>query len=167
MRIMVTGHRPNKLWGYDLEHPNYEKLYRKFKEILLANNCTEAITGMALGVDTVFAMAVLDLKDSGYDIKLHCAIPCRNHSSKWPKESQLLYNSILKDADKITLVCDREYTPDVMQRRNEFMVDNSDLAIGVWDGSKGGTANCLAYVCLRGRERILININDIERMKLE
>ena len=29
---------------------------------------------MVLGVDTVFALAVLELKNEGRDIKLHCAI---------------------------------------------------------------------------------------------
>ena len=80
MKICVTGHRPDKLYGYNITTPKYIKLKDKFKELLIKNNCTEAITGMALGADMVFAVAVLELKNQGYDIKLHCAIPCRNHS---------------------------------------------------------------------------------------
>ncbi|PAD70641.1 hypothetical protein CHH83_02225 [Bacillus sp. 7586-K] len=32
-----------------------------------------------------------------------------------------------------------------MQKRNEWMVDNSDYVIAVWDGTKGGTGNCVKY----------------------
>lgn len=37
-----------------------EKLIKELKD---ENNCDEAITGMALGVDTVFVLAVLELKE--------------------------------------------------------------------------------------------------------
>ena len=71
MKIAVTGHRPNKLYGYNLNNKKNIELKEKFKKILIENNCTEAITGMALGVDTIFALAVLELKSEGYNIKLH------------------------------------------------------------------------------------------------
>lgn len=77
LRICVTGHRPNKMYGYDIYNKQWTELKDKFKNFLKENNCNEAITGMALGVDTVFALAVLELKEEGYDIKLHCAIPCK------------------------------------------------------------------------------------------
>ena len=72
---------------------------------------THFISGMALGVDIVFALAVLELKREGYDIKLHCAIPCKNHSCKWIKESVDLYNDILSKADTVKLISDEEYKP--------------------------------------------------------
>lgn len=65
MKIAVTGHRPNKLYGYNLNNKKNIELKEKFKEILIENNCTEAITGMALGVDTIFALSVLELKTEG------------------------------------------------------------------------------------------------------
>lgn len=85
MKICVTGHRPDKLYGYNMITSKYIKLKERFKELLIQNNCTEAITGMALGADMVFALAVIELKKQGCDIKLHCAIPCMNHSCKWTK----------------------------------------------------------------------------------
>lgn len=98
-----------------------------------------------IGSDTVFALAVLELKEEGYDIKLHCAIPCKNHSCKWIRESVDLYNDILSKADTVKLVSDEEYKPWLMQKRNEYMVDLADKIIAVWDGSKGGTGNCVRY----------------------
>lgn len=156
MKICVTGHRPNKLYGYNLSDPRWQKLKKQFKQILKENNCDEAITGMALGVDTVFALAALELKDEGYGIKLHCAIPCKNHSCKWIKESVDQYNEILSKADIVNLVSDEEYKPWLMQKRNEYMVNLADKVIAVWDGSSGGTANCVRYAKSIGREIIMI-----------
>ena len=75
MIICLTGHRPQKLYGYDLNDKRWLALKEKLKEILKERKCTEAISGMALGADTIFALAVLELKQEGYDIKLRCAVP--------------------------------------------------------------------------------------------
>ena len=77
MRICVTGHRPKLLYCYDLNNEKWQALKEKFKLLLQEEKCTEAITGMALGTDQIFALAVLELKESGKDIKLTCAIPCK------------------------------------------------------------------------------------------
>jgi uncharacterized phage-like protein YoqJ len=111
---------------------------------------------MALGVDTVFALAVLELKDKGYNIKLHCAIPCLNHSSKWFEESVVLYKEILDKADVVKFVTEQPYQVWMMQKRNEYMVNRADKVIAVWDGSKGGTGNCVAYAKKQNKDIILI-----------
>lgn len=156
MKMCVTSHRPGKMYGYDIYNSQWTALKNKFKQLLIENKCTEAITGMALGGDMVFALAVLELKDEGCDIKLHCAIPCRNQSCKWPKESRDLYGNILSRADIVKLVSDEEYKPYLMQRRNEYMVDLADKLIAVWDGSKSGTGNCVEYAIKRNKEIIRI-----------
>lgn len=166
MKIGVTGHRPNKMYGYDIYNKQWNTLKEMFKKLLIENNCDEAITGMALGVDTVFALAVLELKEEGHNIKLHCAIPCRNHSCKWAKESVDLYNSILAKADKVVLVTDEEYKPWLMQKRNEYTVDLADKLIAVWDGSSGGTGNCVRYAAKRSKEIIVIKPGDVIDSKL-
>lgn len=55
MRIAVTGHRPDSLYGYNMKDLRWIDLEEKFERILVVQNCTEAITGMALGVDQVYA----------------------------------------------------------------------------------------------------------------
>ena len=102
------------------------------------------------------ALAVLELKKERYDIKLHCAIPCKNHSCKWIKKSVDLYNEILSKADVVKPVSEEEYKPWLMQKRNEYMVDLADKVIAVWDGSKGGTGNCVRYAEKCGKEIIRI-----------
>ena len=156
MKMCVTGHRPNKLYGYDLTDDRWIALKEDFKQILIENKCDEAITGMALGVDTIFAYAVLELKEDGQDIKLHCAIPCRNFSGKWYIYDKIKYYNILSLADTVKLVSDEEYKPYLMQKRNKYMVDHSDKVIAVWDGSKSGTKNCIDYAKKVGKDIIYV-----------
>lgn len=77
MVIFVTGHRPAKLFGYNLNNPGWIALKEKIEQILVEQQCTKGISGMALGTDTIFALAVLELRAAGYPIKLQCAIPCK------------------------------------------------------------------------------------------
>ena len=62
MKICVTGHRPNKMYGYDIYNKQWTELKEEFKNLLKENNCEEAITGMALGVDTIFAIGGFRVK---------------------------------------------------------------------------------------------------------
>lgn len=150
--IAVTGHRPQSLWGYDLTEPHYKQLYNILFEKLKQYKPTHCMSGMALGVDTIFAYAVLKYKkEINPECVLECAIPCRNHPCRWNKESQDRYSKILQKANIVTLVTDEEYKPWLMQKRNEYMVDKCDLLIAVWDGSKGGTGNCVNYAKKQNR----------------
>ena len=161
MKICITGHRPDKLYGYDLSDKRYMALSDSIIRVLIDNHCDEFISGMALGVDTVGALSVIRLKHRGNNIKLHCAIPCRNHSSKWNKESVKMYKRIIKTADIVNVVCDEEYKPYVMQKRNEYMVDLSDIVIAVFDGSPGGTKNCIEYAKKMDKKIIYINPKEV------
>lgn len=147
MIIAITGHRPNKLpnYGYDLRSAKWQALKKRLKTYFKACHCEEVIVGMALGVDQCAALAVIELKDEGYPIRLHAAIPCRNQEKMWPKQSQELYYAILSKADIKTIVTDTEYSPTCMQIRNIYMVDHADQVLAVWDGTAGGTKNCIDY----------------------
>lgn len=161
MKICITGHRPDKLYGYDLSDKRYGLLSDRIVQILLDNDCDEFISGMALGVDTIGALSVIRLKHRGNRIKLHCAIPCKNHSSKWNRSSVEMYDNIIKIADIVNIVCDEEYKPYVMQKRNEYMVDLSDIVIAVFDGSSGGTKNCIEYAKKMNKDIIYINPKEV------
>lgn len=142
-----TGHRPDKLLGYNpLDN---KTLLWKLNEVIIdhieSKGVTTFITGMALGIDMWAAKIVLKLKEKYPDIKLVCAIPCQNHSGKWRTESKEEWQFIIDRADEVVFVSDEPYTVWCMQKRNEWMSDNSKLAIAVWDGTPGGTANCVKY----------------------
>ena len=44
-----------------------------------------------------------------------------------------------------------------MQKRNEYMVDKCDILLAVWDGSAGGTNNCVKYARKLDKEIIIID----------
>jgi len=143
-----TGHRPNKLKGYNAKD-NKELLWRLHEVIvehIEKHHVTTFVSGMALGIDQWAAKIVLKLKETKYpNLKLVCAIPHKNHSSKWNDFSKREWEDITNKADRVVYTSEEEYKPYLMQIRNQWMVDNTDYIIAVWDGTEGGTGNCVAY----------------------
>lgn len=162
--ICVTGHRPNKLGGYQ-ENPIGEWVKQELRDIvrkLYDNGARDFMSGMALGVDQWFAHIVLDT-----DARLHCAIPFPSFHKRWPEQSQREYHNLL-DAAKlsggsITFVCDDPYAVWKMQKRNEYLVNRSDVVVAVWDGTDSGTANCVNYAMKQGKT--IYRIDPISKLK--
>ena len=151
-----TGHR--KLPGGYSAEDNKELLWRLHDAIvnhIEKYQCDTFISGMAIGVDSFSARIVLKLKEKYPHLKLIAAIPCKNHSKMWNKETQEEYQQILEKCDQVILVSDEEYKPYLMQIRNEFMSDRAQYVIAVWDGSEGGTGNMVRY-CEKQDKQIYI-----------
>lgn len=142
MNLAGTGHRPEKLGGYTAAVA--ERLFDLARAVLVREAPTKVISGMALGWDTALALAALDL-----GIPLLAAVPFAGQERKWPVPSQEIYRAIIARAE-VVVVCEGGYAPWKLQKRNEWMVDNADALIALWDGSSGGTANCVAYAAPRG-----------------
>lgn len=145
MTICVIGHGPDKLYEFAMYNSRWNLLKALFKQKLIDMNCHDAWTGMGLGVDTVFAVTVLEMKEEGFDIRLHCAIPCRQFTSKWPVASIAMYDSILERADDIVFLSQDTYRPYLMKIRNMYMIDHSDEVLAVWDGTSDSTYDCIKY----------------------
>lgn len=167
--ITLTGHRPEKLDGYDIYSPFYLELAKQLREWVLdyINNGKKVhmISGMALGADTIWALVGLKLKQQGFPVTLEAAIPCANHSSRWRDADQKRWQHIVDHADKVTQVSDKKYAPYLMQKRNEYMVDQCQVLISVWDGSTGGTKNCIDYMYSKENRIVHFSIdpNEIKR----
>lgn len=140
MIIAGTGHRPDKLGGYS--GIVLQRLTDLARASLLKCEATEVISGMALGWDTALALAALEL-----GLPLTAAIPFKGQESRWPPSSQKTYQYILSclPSDRIVIVCEGAYSRSAMQKRNEWMVDHCDRLLALWNGSDGGTANCVRY----------------------
>lgn len=167
MKIAITGHRPNKLGNdYDLtsdliqniEHEIVKNLLKlcpkdtEFKDYFIF------ITGMALGIDTLFAKMAIDM-----NIPFIAAIPFHGQQLKWSKNSIQIYADIISNIFcDVKVVSNGTYAPYKMQIRNQWMVDNCDILIAVWDGSSGGTKNCVEYAKKQGKEIIFINPKDFK-----
>lgn len=142
MRIAVTGHRPNKLGGeYNGVGIYSNAIRRVMQEVIDLHKPTQLISGMALGVDQLWAeAAILN------NIPFIAAIPCTNQDLMWPPVSRVRYNKILSNPlCSVHYVSMKPYTKECMQARNIWMVDNSDTLLAIWDGSAGGTKNCHDY----------------------
>ena len=147
MTICGTGHRPNKLGGYG--KPAFEKLVSIAKRFLETTRPDRVISGMALGWDQALAVAAIRCRPR---IPVAAYIPFEGQESMWPEESQAYYRKILSFCETIYVVCEGGYSPSSMQKRNEAMVNDSDLVVAMWDGTSGGTGNCIRYSTKKGKE---------------
>jgi len=143
--VSGTGHRPNKLGGYS--DANTAFLSTIAETWLKANTPAKVISGMALGWDMSLALATLRL-----NMRLVAAVPFEGQESTWPERSQKLYREVLNKASKVVLVTAGGYAPWKMHLRNQWMVDNCDKVLALYNGDPtGGTANCIRYAMLKNK----------------
>lgn len=151
MIIAATGHRPDKLGGYTPEiRANLIRVATEF--LALHPRVSEAVSGMALGWDQAFAHAAINL-----GIPVVAAVPFKAQASRWPAESQAYYRKLLSRCARVEYVSPLPtFTQDAFQARNEWMVDYSHALVALWNGSPGGTANCIDYA--RASSRPITNL---------
>jgi len=150
MILSGTGHRPNKLVAHGKQaYPNpntygfgyaYSRLIDLAYAYLLKLKPAKVVSGMALGWDLALAQAALYA-----EIPYIAAVPFRGQESQWPESSQKYYRAVLSMAESIEYISPGEYSAWKMQSRNKWMVDHSDTVLALWNGTPGGTANCIKY----------------------
>jgi len=151
--VCFTGHRKMSGEYYNHMNPTAEwmmlknYLYKIVLSFVEDHNVTHFISGLAIGVDTVGAETVNHCRaTTNTPIKLTGAMPFPAQASSWPAPSRNHWQDLLLMCDESIAVSDNPYHPSKMQTRNEWMVDNSNYTIAVWDGrKKGGTWNCVKY----------------------
>lgn len=150
MIVGVTGHRPHKLGGWN--RGVHDALGAFALDLLQHERPQGVITGMALGWDQAVAVACVRL-----GIPFVAAVPFEGQESRWNDQQQGDYEKLLLCASQVQIVSEREAVaeagiPWAMQKRNEWIVDNSLRLLALWDGSSGGTANCVSYARYGRRE---------------
>jgi uncharacterized phage-like protein YoqJ len=141
--VAGTGHRPDKLGGYSDEA--FNKLVEIAETTFKKTNPSEVISGMALGWDMALAQAAVNM-----GIPFIAAIPFLGQENMWIKKTQEYYKELLSKASRIEIVCEGGYAAFKMQKRNEWMVDNSDVVLAMYNGdTSGGTYNCVKYATNR------------------
>jgi uncharacterized phage-like protein YoqJ len=156
MIIAGTGHRPQGLT--DKKSVRYTNalvnaLAEFYIPYLRKMMPERVIVGMALGTDTGLAVACARI-----GVPFWAAIPHYHQESKWGKAAQDLYDRLLLKAKETIFVEQGEYAAWKMQSRNEWMVNQADTVLALWNGSSGGTANCVAYANKVGKP--VINLWD-------
>jgi uncharacterized phage-like protein YoqJ len=162
--VSFTGHRPDKLGGYNENNSiaNGVKgaLLKEILKLIQREGAKEFISGGALGVDTWAAEAVLEAKKTYPQTLLTIAKPFPSQDGKWLDESKVRFKKFCDAADRVVNVSGDPYSADKMQIRNEWMVNHSDVVVAIWDGSSGGTGNCVKYAKRQGKRLIVINPKD-------
>jgi uncharacterized phage-like protein YoqJ len=161
--ISFTGHRPSKLGGFTPNNPIAMKIKNQLEKqinLAISDGFTYFISGGALGVDQWAAEIIIRLKETNQNLKLIIAKPFPSQSKVWNDDAKSIFENICKKADSVVDVCDEPYAAWKLQKRNEWMVDHSDKVIAVWDGTVGGTANCVNYAKKKLKTIIQINPND-------
>ena len=156
-----TGHRPAKLpWGSNESDERCialkKELYCRLEGVYQAGY-THFICGMAIGCDMFFAEAVLKLQEEHPEITLEAAVPCGSQPDRWTRPLRERYNAIL-DKCSVVNVLQIEYTPDCMQKRNQYMIDRSSLLLSCFDGRPGGTMSTILYAQRQGLKTIIIDV---------
>lgn len=155
MIIAFTGHRPQHLGGFN-NVEFFDQIKERIKIILHKLKPEICISGMAIGIDQIAAEACIDMK-----IPFEAAIPFIGQDKIWTKESKNKYNEILNKSIKKTIVCEGEYAPWKMLKRDEYMVDNCDLLLSVWNGKEsGGTWHTIEYAKSKGKK--ILNIAPLD-----
>ena len=156
MILAGSGHRPDKLpdkaTGYDYNNPVYKYIKTELYKIIDELKPTKIISGMALGFDTILAQTAIELS-----IPFIAAIPFVGQEKIWPQSSKDTYNKLLNLAAEKVIVCEGGYAAWKMQKRNEWMTDNSDELVACWDGTNGGTKNCIDYALSMNKKIHRIN----------
>jgi uncharacterized phage-like protein YoqJ len=142
--VAATGHRPDKLGGFDADP---EPLVRLVASYLLKLSPDEAITGMALGFDQAFGWACYRI-----GIPFIAAVPCDGQESRWQPKQRQAYRVLLKLARRVEVVSLGPFSAWKMHRRNEWMVDQSTRICALYNGDQsGGTFGCIEYAEKRAR----------------
>ena len=140
--VAGSGHRPEKLIQRFPDFPAaslHDRLTDFAADLLTEIEPTEVISGMARGWDLALASAAVRL-----DIPLTAACPFKGQERLWSGREQALYRDLLTAAARVVFVCNHSLTI-AFQERNEWMVDRCDRLLALYNGTHGGTANCIAY----------------------
>ncbi len=168
--ISFTAHRPDKIGGYQEHHPKVIQIKQDLQKIIRHSwelDYQKYIVGMALGGDTYALQALLMLKYHHPTLHITAAIPWPGQPLAWNEAAQACWKNLLQQVDAIYLVSTAQYLSldellaltyaaeksplsfgEVvywLDQRNHWMVDESDCVVGLWNGSTGGTYNCLKY----------------------
>ncbi len=156
-RIIVgTGHRPQKLGGYgELTRALLNRVAIDWLRHLAPRG---VISGLAQGWDSALIEACWKL-----GLPYVACAPFKGQESKWPGGAQYRYHQYVERATRFIICSPGEYSAKKMHLRNERMIDlalkdgpSHALILSLWDGSEGGTKNCLDYA--QEKEIAVINV---------
>ena len=150
MIVALTGHRPNKLGGYGRVNPVRDRIKEALSVWFRERGVTRfsqslVYSGMAQGFDQWGAEVCI-----ANGVPFVAVIPFEGQERAWPEPAQRWYRQLLAKAERVEIVS-RLVSSAAFQVRNEWMVDRCTQVLACFDGSPGGTRNCLDYAAAKKR----------------
>lgn len=151
-RVMVTGHRPQSLSPAEVAWSQVT-LHRVAARLRNQYGAETGISGMALGADTWWALAVLA---AGMD--LHAYLPFAEQPKKWPEHDRALWGELRGRAAHEVLVGGEHYDVRMLHARNDAMLEACDLVVALYKpGNRGGTASAVTKARQRGLPLLMLD----------
>jgi ribonuclease HI len=134
--VLVTGHRPDRLGGYE---PNpasdavREKVAAMLRAMVEVDGPLTVVSGLRLGAEQLGAEAAL-----AEGLALVAVLPFPNPDAPWPAESRRWFADVVAAANTvITLEAEEPATKQMagasIGRRDAWLARNVDAAVVVWD----------------------------------
>jgi uncharacterized phage-like protein YoqJ len=139
MRLLITGHREEKLQNYDINWIS-TRISSLVAIEMRDYGVSLAYSGMASGVDLWFCKACVIHK-----LPYIACVPFDEQGERMSEESRIARDEYLKQAAQ------------VMKVKNSWMVEHADRALVVWDGNKGGTHNVVQQLVEKNKPFVWIN----------
>ncbi len=127
-------------------------------------NTKSFLCGMAIGADLMIAKRIIKYrKEHNEDIKIYSVIPCENQDLKWKDEQKREYREVLKECEPSGYKYG-PYTKGCMQRRNRYIVDNSDYVFAILNPKikRGGTVQTVNYAIKKNKGIFFIDPETLE-----
>lgn len=140
-RIAITGHRPEAITDMLWVRSAMREAYSHMETELV-------IQGLAAGVDLWSAAEAWNSK-----IPFVSARPWATHTPRIADRKA--YEWVLANSVEVVNVSPATSFPGnfIYHKRNQYMVDNADKVLAVWDGrTKGGTYACFQYALQEGKQ---------------
>ncbi|WOL31374.1 hypothetical protein [Microcoleus phage My-WqHQDG] len=126
-----TGHRPNRLGGYNrTTRGKLKVLANKVVETLLPRY---GYCGGALGWDTAWGIALMEAK-----VPYCMALPCPSMGSKWYETDKNTLAFLVTNAHRVHYLSDH-YFKGAFILRDRYMVDNAEGLVSLLDPSAIGS----------------------------
>ncbi len=143
MIVGTTGHR------VVLQEPGELLRFARLSVArMVLDGATEIITGMALGWD----LAVAEAADQ-HGIPFCAAVPYPQQADRWPAADRARWERLLGRAARIDVGGQLPLTH-LLHKRNHWIVGQCEELWAFWNGSPGGTGNCVLYAAKTGRSMV-------------
>jgi hypothetical protein len=170
MRIGVTGHRT--LPDEQIIHESVKRVLIRIDEILISTpHAFIAVSPIAEGADRLVANDIINwpVPEKKNESKLEVVLPMPEEDYLQDfntQESQEEFKNLLRLAITTQILNKKASRSDTYNRAGQFVVQNCDVLIAIWDGNPakgaGGTADIVEYARKAGRYIFWINSNNGE-----